>query len=72
MELTKENAKVGLLVKWINVFGVITNVHEEVYFSPHGESGDSWAITVSDIFSCNGEIIIDMDETYVEIVSESR
>ena len=69
-ELTRENAKIGMLVKWINVFGIITGIHDEVYISPHGESSDSWAISVLD--RSNGEIIIDMDETHVEVIDASR
>ena len=66
-ELTRENVKIGMLIKWINVFGVITGIHDEVYFSGTNEVGDSWAISVLD--GENGEIIIDMDETYVEVIN---
>ncbi len=40
-ELTRENVKIGMLIKWINVFGVITGINDEVYFSGTNETGDS-------------------------------
>ena len=66
-DCTRVPDKIGMLIKWINVFGVITGIHDEVYFSGTNEVGDSWAISVLD--GENGEIIIDMDETYVEVIN---
>ena len=70
MKLTRKNVKLGMLISWSDcIFGVVTGIHDEVYFEAFaGKSGETWSISVLDK---SGEcVIIDMDETFVEVIGE--
>ncbi len=84
-QLTRENVKLGMLVRWgnfgmdysIGIFGVITEIHEgqafpEPYRLPNLSYLDSncWSITVLD--KSGERVIIDMNDAFVEIIQTDR